>query len=823
MRLARILAVAAAFLATSLLADSDPTYTALRAARPDGRTIAVNNLTFDRDVIHITLTGTLHLLAPVDGKTPGAVFAGQGTYQLTPASKQELRVLQINSGDDKLTALTDKFETAVFFGPEIIKAAETQSGEAKPGAPDPRAGGIWDEYMKRQRKDLSTNIHVRLLESMMNSEGGPLFFAWVKGGGKYPPAVLAVDPISIDALRLIPSADSGEQTLMLTYDQTKGGAWYLSYLKSVVDTGKALIPASLVDAENYAIDSKILPRGELGATTVLTFSANADALRVLPINLYGKLRITEAAYSAAGATPEWKPVTWIQEKDNEDPDAAVVFPQPLKAGEKYLLKVAYSGKDVLTDAGDGNYTVGSRESWYPNVGVFADVATYDLTFRFPQKFQIVGVGTETENRVEGDTRISVWKSTMPLRVAGFNYGKFKKLSTSDGPSSMTVDVYTNPGTPDIISQINQILEANNGGGNWNEEGGFGLPTGPTNIRVDTAKLAQSAMADGINTARTGNAFFGPLVSNKRVAITQQSAWFFGQSWPSLIYLPYTAFLDGTTRMNLGLIGIKDFVDLVGPHEFAHQWWGHQVGWRTYHDVWLSEGFAEFTAALVLQQSGGWNAYNSLWEKKRRYILEKPRGGILTNDSVGPISLGWRLNSWQNGEAYDAMVYEKGAYVLHMLRMQMQDRSKKNPDEAFMAAMTEFAQTYAGKNASTRDFQHIVEKHISKNLDLQGNGSLDWFFREWVYGTSIPKLDVNADATDAGGGKYHIKATISQSQVTDDFVSIVPLYVTFDKGQIVRLATVPILGNSSKPIEFDIALPMKPKTITVNAMHDVLAR
>jgi hypothetical protein len=389
---------------------------------------------------------------------------------------------------------------------------------------------------------------------------------------------------------------------------------------------------------------------------------------------------------------------------------------------------------------------------------------------------------------------------------------------SDAPSAMTIDVYTNPGTPDILYQINHVLEAVNGA----DEDSFGLPTGQTHVQIDTARLAQSAQADGINTARTGSMYFGPL-PQKRVAITQQSQWFFGQSWPSLIYLPYTAFLDGTTRHTLGLTDIKDFVDLVGPHEFAHQWWGHQVAPRSYHDVWLSEGFAEFTAALVYQQTAGWKGYNNLLEKKRRAILEKPTGTTAVSNAAGPIALGYRLSTWQNPLAYDIVVYEKGAYVLHMLRMAMQDRTKKNADEPFIAAMTEFATQYAGKTATTADFQHVIEKHMPKSMDLQGNGSLDWFFREWVYGTGVPKLDAKIDFTDNGDGKYHIKGEITQSQVPDDFVTMVPIYVTFEKGQQARLATLPIVGNSTKPLEVDLPLPMKPKQFSINAMHDVLAR
>ena len=236
----------------------------------------------------------------------------------------------------------------------------------------------------------------------------------------------------------------------------------------------------------------------------------------------------------------------------------------------------------------------------------------------------------------------------------------------------------------------------------------------------------------------------------RVSITQQSQWFFGQSWPQLIYLPYLAFLDGTTRNTLGLNGVKDFVDEVGPHELAHQWWGHSVAPKTYHDEWISEGFSEFTAGLVLQQTGGWPRYNGFWERKRKAITEKGRGAAMPNNEAGPISQGFRLETWQTPGSYDSIIYSKGAYVLHMLRLMMQDRNdKQNPDVAFMAMMSDFAKSFAGRNATTADFKAIVEKHMTPNLNASGNGKVDWFFDEWVYGTAIPKYTSTFDVKEGG--------------------------------------------------------------------------
>src|SRR5207248_2399458 len=139
-----------------------------------------------------------------------------------------------------------------------------------------------------------------------------------------------------------------------------------------------------------------------------------------------------------------------------------------------------------------------------------------------------------------------------------------------------------------------------------------------------------------------------------------------------------------------LVVIAAPADLMSPPlvghfvraEVTHQWWGHQVGWRSYHDQWLSEGFAEFPSGLVLELRKGPGALNEFYELKRKRILEKQRGASLTSDQAGPITQGQRLNTYRTPGAYGVLVYEKGAYILHMLRMTMRDQSKPNPDEDF---------------------------------------------------------------------------------------------------------------------------------------------
>src|SRR5436309_12068047 len=99
---ALVLCFLAAAPRAALRAATDPTYAALRGARPDGRKIPVQSLVLERDAFGFQLdSGALHLLAPVQGHTIGAVFVGQGSYRLSPATPNEARQLAIYAGANK--------------------------------------------------------------------------------------------------------------------------------------------------------------------------------------------------------------------------------------------------------------------------------------------------------------------------------------------------------------------------------------------------------------------------------------------------------------------------------------------------------------------------------------------------------------------------------------------------------------------------------------------------------------------------------------------------------------------------------------------------
>jgi hypothetical protein len=789
----------ASALAAPLAALTDPTYALLRGAKPDGRKIAVQNLVLERDAFRFQLdSGAFYPLAPVEGHTIGAVFVGQGSYRLSPATPNETRQLALASGAGKnFEVLTDTFETLLLLFTDDTLAELERHAAPQNGTPDSRAADVYDRFLKRQQKDFKANFHLRILEDLLNAPGHPhgVFLALIDGH-KISPALAAVDPDGAETLRIAPRL-GGETTVFWVADSAKGGIWYLCDRKENAARRQPMPVQRLVDALDYKVETDVQRNADIGGKTTVRFQTLVEGLRVLPVSLLSKLRIGEASYAieAGGAEPAWKPLAWIQEEENKDADAAVVFPEPLPKGATVRLRLAYQGNEVLRNVGGKTFVVGARESWYPNLGVFSDPAKFELVYRIPVGFEVVSVGTKAEDRTEGKQRVSVWRTETPVQVAGFNYGKFEELVRKDDVSGLQVEVFTGEDRPDL---------------------------GPEVGTVSASRLADSAAVDGVNAARIFTTYFGPIPQT-HVAITQQAQWSFGQSWPSLIFLPYASFLTGTQRAFLGLYQMKDFINQVGFHEFAHQWWGHQVAAATYRDEWLEEGFAEFSAALAVQHTQGWNGYTDFWRNARKFIFGKYPGNAIAHDQAGPISQGWRLGTPYSPAAAQAMIYSKGAYVLHMLRMLMWDAKAPTPDANFIALMKDFAATYGGRSATTADFQKMVERHMVPTLNANHDGSMDWFFDQWVYGTDVPRYIADLKVDKADGDEYRVHGQVTQQGVAKGFRSLVPLQVEVGKNEILRIGSIGMTGEATVPVDVKLKLPKPPKRALVNANGEVLAR
>ena len=108
-------------------------------------------------------------------------------------------------------------------------------------------------------------------------------------------------------------------------------------------------------------------------------------------------------------------------------------------------------------------------------------------------------------------------------------------------------------------------------------------------------------------------------------------------------------------------------------------------------------------------------------------------------------------------------------------------------------LKDYVVAQADKNPSTKDFQTAVEKHMTPAMDAAGDGKMDWFFRQWVDGTEIPRITQKLAAALADGGKYRITGSVTQADVSDDFRSMAVLYGEF-RGEVARVGVIPLRGN-----------------------------
>ena len=143
------------------------------------------------------------------------------------------------------------------------------------------------------------------------------------------------------------------------------------------------------------------------------------------------------------------------------------------------------------------------------------------------------------------------------------------------------------------------------------------------------------------------------------------------------------------------------------------------------------------------------------------------------------------------------------------------------DERFKALMHDFVKNHFASPASTEDFKAAVEKHITPGMDLDGNGKMDWFFNEFVYGTEIPKYEFTYNVVnDANGAALDLKLT--QSGVSDNFKMLVPIYLETSSGGIGRLGVVPMRGNTTMAQKVPLGKMPAPKRLLINYYYDVLS-
>lgn len=217
-----------------------------------------------------------------------------------------------------------------------------------------------------------------------------------------------------------------------------------------------------------------------------------------------------------------------------------------------------------------------------------------------------------------------------------------------------------------------------------------------------------------------------------------------------------------------------FGESLTVHELGHQWWGDLITCKTWNHIWLNEGFATYTEALWAEFKPGSSGLPAL--KSTMASIKYTGGGsvYVTDAECGD------LNAIFDGNTS----YDKGGWVLHMLRHVLGDQN-------FFDALAAYRAAFAYSAATTEDFQAVCENYYP-------GGDLDWFFQEWVYGERAPAYAYGWASTQVNGQDY-LLLSVDQTQSAAYQRFTMPIDVLVD-------GTTYVVFNDHDPEHFVIPLP-----------------
>ncbi|MGH9713220.1 MAG: hypothetical protein ACRD5M_07970 [Candidatus Acidiferrales bacterium] len=804
-----------ALTATPIAPNSDPIYQQLRNITPGGKTVVVKDFVMKRDASTFTFkSGSFAFLTPVEGKTTGAVFTGSGTFALDPPLANEKWSLGRLT---KSAETIEPFSTAVFRFTDGTEKEIEAKGAPPTGLVAAPVGEALAVIQRTLRHDLRFNLDARILQDLLSREPGGFFCAFIKGEKFSGKEIYILDPHGVPADFLQVDV-APEEEAFSTYDNsTNAGVWASFHYSDEYARGTA----SSRQANNtfgiahQKLDVTIEMDGALTGTATTTITALTDGVRVVPLRLYHTLRVSSVT------TEDEEPLSFIQEHEDADYQFSVILPAPLTVGNRFTFTTRYAGRDALVNQSWAAFALIARTSWYPNSFSSANYSTYDVTLHVPQGLTLVATGTKTAQRTEGNFDVAQWHTDVPFAEASFDLGELKRVDSALQDQHMTLETYANVAALKLLSSMSNKMKRILG----EEELAIPLYTdffGPTPYNR-LALAEQFSIPYNPRLFRERSPYPDkqiiyterPLFSSRRFGATDEPP-FFGRSFATLILLPPTSFSDHGQRF------VRDIHDsyffALDPYEIAKQWWGNTVGQISYRDQWMVGGFAEFSASLFLQAFFNVGTYDGFWDEELYLLTEKDVQGRRRIDE-GPVTLGSRLGVFRGAfRTPTRQIGPKGAYILNMIRMMLWDNERHDAD--FKKLMHDFVQTYTNRPATTEDFKAVVEQHMIPAMDLAGDGKMDWFFDEYVYGNSFPNEKFRYSFSTAPDGAAVLNFKIEQSGVEPLFRMIIPVYIKRPDGNALRVASVPLTGNTRFESQITLTGP-KPKRAMINYFHDVL--
>jgi hypothetical protein len=692
---------------------------------------AANNMVVRGEDLSLTLTGSV-FVAETEAGVTGLVFLGKGTMRFAPQPEAERGQVRIFSGNETLNV---QFEAAFLRVHPATFSLHVSTGGMVEQAVDPdalqKATAVFNEFIGLSfTLDLS-EISDRLwslypgiddfLAEVRTRRHGTLTYAQ---SGKQP------EDISLQK--------RDTRKVISLYSSTRKRATQGRYFAD--DAAVSL------DVLDYAISTSFMPLGSsqqsLNATRELLgcriVGTTRIAMRVkgLPIGSF-TLRLADELEVTSVRSNELGPLLFFRLSGQNS--VYVSLPSDIPGGTEFTVTVSYTGNlrgqqldetwianrtflfesTELFFVGDPSYVYSSRSYWYPQA-LHSDYATATLELTVPPEWGVIASGGAldtnppvTRSPGDGPRRFS-FATVQPARYLSVLISRFEDHTLPTRQVRLGDDV-TRPSVPRADGAVYYDTLTVDAQGS------------PRSISDIETVASQAADIASFYASLLGDIPYPTLT----VALTDSrspgghSPAYFAVMNHELPRPPGT-YVSWRTDP----VSFSKYPSFFLAHEIAHQWWGQAVGWKNYHEQWLSEGLAQYFAALYAERDEGPEVFNDIIRQMRRWAMR--------SSHEGPVYLGYRLGHLKDEpRVFRALVYNKGAMVLHMLRGLI-------GDDAFFAGLRRFYHQWRFQRAGTDGLQLAFE--------IESGRSLGRFFDRWIHGTALPELRFSSHTETTANGE-----------------------------------------------------------------------
>ncbi len=706
---------------------------------------SVRNLELrSEDVIISMPEGVLYRVECELGVT-GMVLIGRGELRFSPASATERGQLRIFAGTESLVAA---FETAyIRMNPSEYDEHVATATLADAAADSRSARRAQDVFNEQSPKSYGVDVSDMSRDTWHLLPTGDDFLA-------------EVDTRRHDTLTYVRSNQQAEDVSLFRRDDRKTIALYPSVAK-LAARGRFYSEDSSreYDVLDYAVTATVdPPRQSIRARARLSMRIRSTAVPTLMVRLADGLAVSSVSSVEYGRLLHLR-------LDGQNM-IAINLPRALQQDSDLTLVVEYAGRlesqnlDIDTVQAEAppssaqslelKYLLSNRSFWYPQNPI-SDYATASLRLTVPNDYRVVASGepvAASDAAADPDAaqtgRTFAFQANQPVRYLAF-----------------------------VASRMTRVAERKIDFGS--ESAGAG--SDPMTITVDANPRLQSRGRSALEAAEDILRFYTSVTGDApyaaaALAVTESDLpGGHSPAYFSLLNEPPPATASTWRGDPAAFDGFPEF---FLAHELAHQWWGQAVGWKNYHEQWLAEGFAQYFAAMYAQKTRGERVFADMLRQFRRWALDQ--------SSQGPVYLGYRLGHLKSDlRVFRALVYNKGAAVLHMLRLLL-------GDETFFRGLRLFYEDRRYQKAGTEDLERAME--------IASGRVLDRFFDRWIYNAELPRVSY--------------RATISERSVTVEFEQAGP--AIFDIPVTVRL--VHTNGQTR-----DVIVPVTDKQVTRSIQTD----